>query len=137
MTTCSNDKVYLELMRARTPNDQNMIQNYNCSNYKMSYPNPILSMLPPNKRASFSGISTLNFDSMYQLNPDKESIKMAGLSSSNNNKYPPSCGFDQTPPGLCRETPGGYYNLASAYNPMSGSKCVNYGQDLNLQYMNK
>ena len=138
MTTCADDKVYLDLMNQRTQRDKEQLMTYNCVNFERQYPQGLVSMLPPQNRASFSGKQLVNPAALYQLNPTPESIKMAGTVSSSKNVFPPSCGFANVPQGLCaKQTPYSYPNLEYAYNPTSGSKCINYGQDLNLQYVQK
>jgi hypothetical protein len=106
--------------------------------FQQEYPQALISMLPPQQRSSFSGKKTVNPAALYQLAPTPESIKMAGTVSSSKNSYPPSCGYANVPQGLCGgKTPYPYPGLGYAYNPNSGSNCINYGQDLNLQYVQK
>jgi hypothetical protein len=139
MTTCADDAVYKSLMAQRSQQDQKNIMKYNCVNYQMSYPKSLVSMLPPTSRAGFSRPFTVDPAVQYQLNPTLESVKAVQGESSNNNAYPPSCGFGNAAfhKGDCSATPYPYYGLANAYNPTSGSKCINYGQDLNLMYASK
>jgi hypothetical protein len=133
-----NDKVYLDLMNQRTENDKKMISQYDCIVYERTYPDSLLSMLPPSQRIGFPAKQTVDLAVSYQLNPTAQSVKAAQGQSNTTNKapYPPACGFnkyDRTQ--LCsRTTPGPYSNLDIAYNPLAGSSCINLGQDLNFQY---
>jgi len=142
--SCKNqdDEVYLDLMNQRTPHDKKMIEQYNCINYTMSYPPSLVSMLPPQAQVQFQPMQVINTDISYQLNPTAQSIDMAkGMSNTTNsgNPYPPSCGFNRVDKSLLcnRQTPNAYPNLDFAYNPISGSRCINLNQDLNYQYSKK
>jgi len=141
--TCKNqdDEVYLSLMNQRTQHDKDMINQYNCINYVKTYPQSLVSMMAPNDRPTFPATQTIDTNISYQLNPTVQSIKMAqGMSNSTNKgAYPPNCGFDRVDRQLLcdQQTPYPYANLDFAYNPTSGSKCINLNQDLNFQYQKK
>ena len=131
------DPVYLDLMNQRTQHDKKMIQQYNCVQFQKTYEPSIVGMLPPVSRASFQAVQMVNPAVSYQLNPTTESIQRAqGIDSKVNSNYPPNCGFNKfIPSDVCDyTTPYTYPALDFAYNPTSGSRCINLGQDLNLQY---
>lgn len=133
-----NDEVYMDLMNQRTAYDKDMIKQYNCVNFQMKYPQSLLSMLPPDVRVGFPSVRSFNPSVDYQLNPTMQSVKAAQGSSQDVNVYPPACGFANMPQNLCQNQTSYYYpGLDYAYNPTVGSKCINLGQDLNLQYVRK
>jgi hypothetical protein len=139
--TCRNqdDEVYLSLMNQRTQYDKDMIRQYNCINFVKTYPESLLSMVNPTQRARVSATQNIDLAVSYQLNPTAQTVKAAQGQSNTTNKapYPPSCGFDKIDRSkMCSHmTPGPYANLNIAYNPTSGSSCINLGQDLNLYGM--
>jgi hypothetical protein len=136
--TCKsvNDEVYKSLMDQRTPFDKENISKYNCAMFSLTYPKSLVSMLPPKDQSSFNPNQQVDPNILYQLNPTPYNLKMAQGGSSTNNAYPPACNFGKHDKG-CPHNPDPYYDLSTAYDPMSGSQCINYGQDLNLQYVRK
>jgi hypothetical protein len=136
--TCKsvNDEVYKSLMDQRTPYDKENISRYNCVKYDLIYPKSLVSMLPPQAQVSFNQNQQVDPNLLYQLNPTAYSVKMSQGDSSTKNVYPPSCGYGKHEKG-CSHNPNPYYDLSIAYDPMSGSQCINYGQDLNLQTVRK
>ena len=135
--TCKSvdDQVYKSLMDQRTPFDKENIMKYNCTVYNLNYPKSLINMLSPKDQASFSQSQQVDPNMLYQLNPTAYSLKMAEGGSSAKNGYPPACNYGKHKG--CSHNPEPYYELSTAYDPMSGSQCINYGQDLNLQYVNK
>ena len=71
------DPVYLELMNARTDYDKMMIKQYNCVSYQQTVSPSLVSMLPPDARASFQPTKMVNPSVSYQLNPTEMSMKNA------------------------------------------------------------
>jgi hypothetical protein len=134
--TCKSvdDQVYKSLMAQRTPYDKENISRYNCTVYNLNYPKSLVNMLSPKDKASFNPSQQVDPNMLYQLNPTAYSLKMAEGASSAKNGYPPSCNYGKHDKG-CSQNPNPYYDLSTAYDPMSGSQCINYGQDLNLQYV--
>ena len=135
--TCKSvdDQVYKSLMDQRTPFDKENIMKYNCTVYNLNYPKSLINMLSPTDQASFSQSQQVDPNMLYQLNPTAYSLKMAEGGSSAKNGYPPACNYGKNKG--CSHNPEPYYELSTAYDPMSGSQCINYGQDLNLQYVRK
>lgn len=137
MASSQDNDVYMSLMSQRTENDKNNIRQYNCINYKRTITPSIVSMLAPAAQASFVATQVVNPNVMYMLNPTPDSVKaMAGASQDINTTYPPSCNFDKMPnEGVCRNsTSNAYPGLDFAYSPTTGSKNINLGQNLNMQY---
>lgn len=136
-----NDEVYMDLMNQRTEHDKRMLSQYDCIVYEKTYPDSLISMLPPGVRVGFPAKQTVDLAVSYQLNPTMQSIKAAQGNSNTTNKgvYPPTCGYDNfNKTQMCHQaTPYPYANLDIAYNPTAGSTCVNLGQDLNFQYGGK
>ena len=130
------DPVYLNLMSLRTENDKKMIQEFNCVSYERKFAPSIVGMLPPSARKTFQPVQAVNPSVSYQLNPTAQSIANAKGNDSTANVYPPNCGFNKfVKSDVCDHmTPYTYPALDFAYNPTSGSRCINLGQDLNLQY---
>lgn len=135
--TCKsvNDSVYQSLMSQRTEHDKQEMSKYNCSFLNVSYPKSLVSMLSPNDQATFKANKMVDPNVLYQLNPTALTVK-SSQGTNKDNTYPPNCGFGKNVSG-CQRNPDPYYNLLHAYDPTSGSECINYGQDLNLQYVNK
>ena len=138
MASCNsqNNEVYMSLMNQRTQNDQSNIRQYNCVNFVRTISPSIVSMLSPPAQASFVATKTVNPNVMYMLAPTNESVKtMASMSVDKNDTYPPPCGYNSMPENICRNsTPNAYPGLNFAYDPTTGSKCINVGQNLNMQY---
>lgn len=130
------DPVYLDLMNQRTQHDKEMIQQYNCVSYQKKFEPSIVGMLPPSAQKTFQPVQMVNPSVSYQLNPTMQSIANAKGNDSTANAYPPTCGFNKfVKSDICDHmTPYSYPALDFAYNPTSGSRCINLGQDLNLQY---
>lgn len=131
------DPVYLDLMNQRTQHDKEMIQQYNCVSYQKKFEPSIVGMLAPSVQKTFNPVTTFSPSVHYQLNPTTQSIANAKGNDSNvNSVYPPTCGFNKfVKSDVCDHmTPYSYPALDFAYNPTSGSRCINLGQDLNLQY---
>lgn len=129
-----NNPVYKDAFDSRSENDKDMIKMYNCKTLQLSYPQSIVSMLPPAQQSVFKKPAIINPSIYYQLNPTPDSIQQsAGNSVNENQNYPPRCGFFKNLNHCERETPYAYPTLPLAYNPTVGYKYINLGQDLNLQ----
>ena len=143
MASCNsqNNEVYMSLMYQRTQNDQSNIKQYNCVNFTRTITPSIVAMLAPSAQASFMATKTVNPSVMYMLAPTPESVNKtmaSSMSVDKNDTYPPSCGYNSMPENICRNsTPSAYPGLNLAYDPTTGSRCVNAGQNLNMQYTDK
>ena len=118
----------------RSQADRMAMQIYNCVTYDRTFSQSALNMLAPQTRANIQAVQTVYPGVAYSLNPSPKEVQAAMASVSNDsNKGMVPCSLIKYNGEY--STPGPYYQLANAYGPQLGSKCINFGQDLNLEYM--